>query len=89
VKIFLCVVVPLIAQALFVLAIIFATRGTGSFVGLGAMLFAMVALPITALANWLYTRRKAPQPVTALAAKVFLTTLAFPVAILILNAVVS
>jgi hypothetical protein len=89
VKIFLCVVLPLLAQALFVLVIVLATRGNGSFVGLGTILLGMIGLPLTALANWLYTRRREPQPVTALAAKVFLTTLAFPVPMLIFSVVAS
>jgi hypothetical protein len=89
VKFTLAVVVPFLAQVLFVLAFIAATRGKGSFVGLAAMLTALLALPLTALANWLRTRRKPPLPAFEHAARTFLTTLVFPVLLLILYAVAS
>jgi hypothetical protein len=85
----LAVVVPFLAQLLFVFVIIAVTQGKGSFVGLWAMLLAMLALPLTALINWLRTRRKPPLPAFEHASRNFLTTLAFPVLILILYAVAN
>ena len=39
-----------------------AGTGNGSFVGLGAMLFALYGLPATALLNFLLVRRQRQQP---------------------------
>ncbi|MBK8739665.1 MAG: hypothetical protein IPM02_09045 [Betaproteobacteria bacterium] len=38
------VAVPLLVQLLFTLMVVFATNGTGSFVGLGAMLVGLFAI---------------------------------------------
>lgn len=83
------VVVPFLAQLLFVFVIIAITRGKGSFVGLWAMLLSLLALPLTALVNWLRTRRKPPLPAFEHASRTFLTTLVFPLLILILLFVAS
>ena len=50
-------------QVGFSFAIILATRGGGSFVGLGAMLLAVLGVPLTALVNFLLIRanRKSPR----------------------------
>jgi hypothetical protein len=48
-RVTLAVIVPFLAQALSVLLIIAATNGTGSFVGLGAMLLGLIGIPLTAL----------------------------------------
>lgn len=85
----LAVIVPLVAQVLFVLLIIAATNGTGSFVGLGAMLLGLIAIPLTALINWARTRKSPPVPALTFTTNTILITLAFPLAILILYAVAS
>jgi hypothetical protein len=50
------ILIPFVFQLIFIIGIIMATNGTGSFVGLGAMLLGIFALPITALLNWLVAR---------------------------------
>lgn len=83
------VAVPLLVQLLFTLMVVFATNGTGSFVGLGAMLVGLLAIPLTALANWVRTRRKPPLPPLQLINRTLLTTLVFPALVLVLLAVAS
>ena len=51
------ILVPLLLQLLFTWVIIEATRGGGSFVGLGAMLVALFAVPGTAIWNFVRVRR--------------------------------
>lgn len=88
-KFVLTVLLPLCFQLLFTAAIVFATNGTGSFVGLGALLLGLVAIPLTALINWSRARAKPPLPAIELAAKTLFTTLVFPVAIIALYAIAS
>jgi len=51
------ILVPLLLQLLFTWVIIEATRGGGSFVGLGAMLVAVLAVPGTAIWNFVRVRK--------------------------------
>ncbi len=51
------ILVPLLLQLLFTWVIIEATRGGGSFVGLAAMLVAVLAVPMTAIWNVVRVRR--------------------------------
>jgi hypothetical protein len=83
------VVLPLIFQLLFVAVIILATNGTGSFVGLGAMLLGLVALPVTAILNWSQLRSQPERPALQVAVRIFWITAIFPALILILYAVAS
>jgi len=53
------ILVPLLLQLLFTWVIIEATRGGGSFVGLAAMLVAVLAVPGTAIWNFVRVRRGA------------------------------
>ncbi|MFZ5638359.1 MAG: hypothetical protein ACOY82_17420 [Pseudomonadota bacterium] len=61
-------------------AVILATAGGGSFVGLWAMLLAVVGIPLTALINALVVHTHRGRPVSALALRVGLATLPLPVA---------
>jgi len=79
----------LLAQVLFVLVIIAATNGTGSFLGLGAMLLGLIAIPLTALVNWVRTRKSPPVPALTFTTNTLLIALAFPLVIVILYAVAS
>lgn len=54
----LCVLVPLLLQLAVTAGVILATNGTGSFVGLGAMLLALYGIPVTAIANFIAMRRQ-------------------------------
>ena len=83
------VLLPLTFQFLFAGAIILATQGTGSFVGLGAMLLGLVALPVTAVLNWAQVSSNPDRPVLQLAARVFLITAVFPALRVILYALAS
>jgi len=83
------VLLPLIFQLLFVAAIIAATNGTGSFVGLAAMLLGLVALPVTAILNWSQVRSQPDRPALQLAVRIFWITAIFPAFILFLLAVAS
>lgn len=51
-----------LVQAAISWGVILAGTGNGSFVGLGAMLLAIVGLPGTALLNFLFIRRHRMQP---------------------------
>jgi hypothetical protein len=81
------IVVPMVLQVLFVAAIVAVTNGTGSFVGLGAILVGLVAIPITALLNWQAVRiaGSGSAPVVRLVA----VSMVFPVVILVLYATAS
>jgi hypothetical protein len=52
----------LLAQLAISYAIILATTGGGSFVALGAMLFAVYGIPATAIANFALVRRHRKNP---------------------------
>jgi len=83
------IVVPLVFQLVFTLAIILATQGTGSFVGLGAMLLGLVALPVTAIVNWSQIRSQPDRPALQLAARIFLISAVFPACLIALYATAS
>lgn len=83
------VVVPLIFQLVFTLAIILATQGTGSFVGLGAMLLGLIAVPVTAIVNWSQIRSQPDRPALQLAARILLISAVFPAFLVFLYAVAS
>lgn len=78
-KFFTCVVLPALVQLLLGLALIFGLRTGGSFAGLGVMLLGMLAIPLTALANWAHTRSKPALPGLALFVRIFLTSMVFPI----------
>ena len=73
----------------FVLLIIVATSGSGSFAGLGAMLLGLIAIPLTALVNLARTRKSPPVPALTFTTNTILIALAFPLVIVILHAVAS
>ncbi len=79
----------LLLQAGLSLAIIRATAGGGSFVGLGAMLLAVPGIPLTALVNALLIRSSRKEPAAACARRVVLASLALPALQLALLALVS
>jgi hypothetical protein len=88
-KFLLAVLLPLLVQAGFTVAVIAGTSGGGSFVGLGAMLLAPPAILITAAINWLGVRRQPPLPLLHLVTRTFYLTLVFPVLLLVLAALAS
>ena len=70
-------------------AIIRATSGGGSFSGLGAMLFAVLGIPITALVNVLLVRANRRNPESPYALRVVLVSLLLPAAQLALMVLVA
>lgn len=79
----------LLLQAGFSLAIISATSGGGSFVALGAMLAAVVGIPLTALVNALLIRSHRRNPASPYRLRLALVSLALPAAQLALAILVS
>ena len=76
-------------QAAVSYAIILAGTGGGSFVGLGAMLFAVVGIPATAIANLVIIRAHRRNPDTAYVGRLVLIALALPAAQLALFVLVA
>lgn len=76
-------------QAVFSYAIISASSGNGSFVGLGVMLFAAFGIPVTAIANLLLIRAHRKNPSTRYIGRLLLLALVLPMAQLALLVLVS
>ncbi len=70
-------------------AIILATSGGGSFVGLGAMLLAVLGIPLTALINFLLIRTNRKNAESPYLLRLTLVSLALPAAQLALMILVS
>ena len=79
----------MLLQAGFSFAIILATSGGGSFVGLGAMLLAVLGIPLTALINFLLIRSSRKNPASPYVLRLALVSLALPAAQLALMILVS
>ncbi len=77
-KYLVCILFPLLLQVLVTFAIIQATKGGGSFVGLGAMLAAVLGIPATALVNIVFIRMKPDLPGLAHFSRSFLVALVLP-----------
>ena len=71
------------------LAIILARSGGGSFVGLGAMLLAVLGIPLTALINFLLIRSNRNKPASPFVLRLALVSLALPAAQMALMILVS
>jgi len=76
-------------QAAFSYAIILADTGNGSFVGLGAMLFALVGIPATAIINLVLIQNHRKNPSRAYIGRLLLIALILPVVQLGLMILVS
>jgi hypothetical protein len=79
----------LLLQVGFSFAIIMATSGGGSFVALGAMLLAVVGIPLTALINFLLIRSHRNDPASPCILRLALVSLALPATQLALMVLVS
>lgn len=84
-----CVGFPLLFQAAFSWIVIQAVTGGGSFVGLGAMLFALAGIPLTAIVNLIVVRNRRGDGGGALFVRTFLVGLLLPLAQLALLIVVA
>ena len=79
----------LLLQVGFSFAIILATSGGGSFVGLGVMLLAVLGIPLTALINFLLIRSTRKKLASPNVLRLALVSLALPAAQLALMILVS
>lgn len=77
-KVLAVVAAVALAQALLSWSVMLAGPG-GSFVGLGAMLLALMGIPVTALLNFLFIQDSRRHPQRAFAQKVLLTSCVLPV----------
>ena len=78
------VLIPIFLQSLFVYIVIEMNTGNGSWVGLGALLIGMFAIPATGLANFLYIRARKDLHVFSVIGPCLLMALIMPVIILFL-----
>ena len=76
-------------QAAFSYAIIPAGTGNGSYIGLGAMLFAVIGIPVAAIANLALIHAHCKSPAEPYIGRVTLLALALPMARLALFIFVS
>lgn len=83
------VVGVMLLQVGFSLTIILATAGGGSFVGLGAMLLAVLGIPLTGLINFLLIRSNRKNPASPYVLRLALVSLVLPTAQLALMILVS
>jgi len=65
-------------QAAISYAIVFASPGNGSFVGLGAMLIAVMGIPITAIINGVIIHNHRKNPTTGYIGRLILLALVLP-----------
>lgn len=79
----------LLLQAGFSFAIISATSGGGSFVGLGAMLLAAMGIPLTLLINFFLIRAHRKNPASPYLLRLVLVSLALPAAQMALMVLVA
>lgn len=79
------VVFPFLLQLAAVLGIIAINTGNGSFVGLGAFALGIWVLPITALINWLSSRKPSPRGDGGLIVRTVLLTVTFPAFLVVLH----
>ena len=77
-KVLALVAAVALAQALHSWSVMLDGPG-GSFVGLGAMLLALMGIPVTALLNFLFIQASRRHPKRAFAQKVLLTSCVLPV----------
>ena len=81
------VLIPLLLQCLFVFILIESNTGNGSFVGLGAFLIGMFAIPATAIVNGIYAWKNKNLGTAALIPRSFLIAALVPVLTVILTVI--
>lgn len=75
----LAVLIPLLLQCLFVFIIIEMNTGNGSWVGLGAFLIGIIAIPITAIVNAAYVKVHPELSTSALIVRSFMIAAIVPI----------
>jgi len=81
---FIGVLIPFFLQSLLVFVVIEMNTGNGSWVGLGALILGMFAIPMTCLANFFYIRARKDIGSFSAVAPCFVIALIVPVIILFL-----
>ncbi len=80
------VVIPLLIQLLIVYLVIEMNAGNGSFVGLGAYLLGLSAIPLTAVINAIYVNMNPKLSISVVTARCFLIALITPILMLLMSA---
>ncbi len=83
-RIITAVVIPALLQCLFVFVVIEMNTGNGSWVGLGALLIGMFAIPATATTNFLYARANKHRGLASVFMRSILIAIIAPVLTLLL-----
>ncbi|MEP4545554.1 MAG: hypothetical protein ABJ000_05185 [Saccharospirillum sp.] len=78
------ILLPVLAQALFVMIVIAMNTGNGSWAGLAALLLGMFAIPATGLANFIYLRSRRDRPILSVIVPCFLIAFVMPFLLIIL-----
>ncbi len=81
---FIGVIFPALLQTLFVFIVIEMNTGNGSWVGLGAFLLGMFAIPATAIVNFIYLRAKHQSSDFVVLARCYLLALIVPFIVMFL-----
>jgi hypothetical protein len=75
-----CICFPFVLQAAITYAIVSLSSGSGSFVGLGALLFAMIGIPATAIVNFSQIKARPAATRSAHFVRSLLVSLVLPLA---------
>jgi len=70
--------IPILLQSLFVFILIEMNTGNGSWLGLGALLIGMFAIPATGIVNLLYIKSNKEQSSDTVLMRCFLTAIIAP-----------
>ena len=70
--------IPILLQSLFVFIVIEMNTGNGSWLGLGALLIGMFAIPATGIVNLLYIKSNKEQSSATVLMRCFLTAIIAP-----------
>lgn len=81
------VLMPMVIQALVVYVVIAMNTGKGSFVGLGAYLLGLVAIPLTAVINVIYIYANPKLSLLNVTGRCLLIALITPTLVILMNVI--
>ncbi|MEH6446372.1 MAG: hypothetical protein V7784_20950 [Oceanospirillaceae bacterium] len=81
---FSAVLIPTLLQCLFVFLVIEMNTGNGSWLGLGALLIGIFAIPATSIVNFIYAKSNKNIKASIVIAKCFLISFLMPIIILLM-----
>jgi len=81
---FFAVLIPTLLQCLFVFIVIEMNTGNGSWLGLGALLIGIFAIPTTSIVNFIYVKSNKNVKASLIMTKCFLLSFLMPMIILLL-----